>query len=134
MPTPRPAPPAETPFDWIGGQDCVAAVVDRFYDLMETDPAYAALRALHAPDLAPMRTSLTGFLCGWLGGPRDWFEARPGACVMSLHAPIKVDAQTAGQWTQAMARALADSGVDPELAGQINEAFARMSAGMAMRR
>jgi hemoglobin len=128
---PQAAPP-RTPFDILGGRSAVAAFVERFYDLMEGDPAYAELRALHAPDLGPMRRSLTGFLTAWLGGPRDWFDERPGACVMSAHAGVKITPASAEQWKTAMARALADSGVTPELAAQINAAFARMSQGMAM--
>ena len=65
-------PPA-TPYDRIGGREVLRAIVNRFYDLMDEDPAYAGLRAMHAEDLAPMRQSLTGFLTGWSGGPRDWF-------------------------------------------------------------
>ena len=119
-----------SPFDLVGGAAVVRRVVDRFYDLMDEQPAYAELRALHAPDLTPMRESLSGFLTGWLGGPRDWFAAHPGVCVMSAHAKIPVDRATAAQWCEAMARALADAGVDPDLAAQINTAFSRMSQGM----
>jgi hemoglobin len=122
--------PAETPFVLIGGAPAVRTVVDRFYDLMDEDPAYGALRALHAPDLGPMRDSLAGFLNAWLGGPRDWFDARPGACVMSAHAKVAVTPETARQWTLTMGRALADAGVDADLRGQIAAAFARMAAGM----
>ena len=120
-----------TPFDRIGGRPAVAAVVGRFYDLMDSDPAYAALRAMHAPDLTPMRKSLTGFLTGWLGGPRDWFVEHPGVCMMSLHAQLDISRETAGQWTGAMARALEDCGVDPELRAAINTAFGRMAGAMA---
>jgi hemoglobin len=125
--------PAQSPYDLIGGAEPIAALVDRFYDLMDQDPAYGRLRALHAPDLSPMRRSLTGFLIGWLGGPRDWFEARPGVCMMSAHAKVPIDAETARQWTQAMGRALADGGLPPELAAQIELAFGRMAEGMARR-
>jgi hemoglobin len=38
-------PPFATPFEWIGGEDKVKALVDRFYDLMDIEPAYTALRA-----------------------------------------------------------------------------------------
>jgi hemoglobin len=131
--TAAPEPRAPTPFEAIGGVPSIAAVVDRFYDLMQTDPAYAQLRDLHGPDLTPMRASLTGFLTGWLGGPRDWFAARPGACMMSIHAPVPVTPQTASQWTHAMARALAEAGVESELCALIDEAFARMARGMAAR-
>ncbi|QUD87003.1 group II truncated hemoglobin [Phenylobacterium montanum] len=122
---------ATTPFEIIGERQGVQAVVDRFYDLMDQEPAYAALRALHGADLAPMRQSLTGFLAGWLGGPRDWFAARPGACIMSLHARAGVTPETARQWTEAMARALEDCGVDPALRQRMNDAFGRLAMGMA---
>ncbi len=118
------------PYEIIGGRPVVQRLVDCFYDLMDQEADYAALRAIHAPDLAPMRQSLTGFLCGWLGGPRDWFEANPGRCVMSAHAPIPITPQTAAQWMSAMDRALEDAGIDPDLKTQIRTAFGRMSAGM----
>ena len=125
--------PVQTPFDQIGGVPTVRRLVDRFYDLMDADPAYAALRALHAGELAPMRDSLTGFLTAWLGGPRDWFVERPGACVMSAHARLAITPETAGQWTSAMGRALKDSGIAPTLRDQIDVAFTRMSQGMVRR-
>ncbi len=122
-----------TPFTLIGGVPTVEAFVDRFYDLMDEEPAYMALRALHGPDLGPMRESLSSFLTAWLGGPREWFDRRPGACVMSAHSRVPVTAETAAQWTEAMSRALADTGVDPAIGAQINAAFARMAGGMAAR-
>jgi len=56
---------AATPFERIGGTEILRRIVDRFYDLMDSDPDYADLRAMHATDLGPMRDSLTGFLTGW---------------------------------------------------------------------
>jgi hemoglobin len=47
----------------------VKVLVDRFYDLMELEPRYAALRAVHGDDLSRAREHLFWFLCGWLGGP-----------------------------------------------------------------
>jgi len=117
-------------FDRLGGAAVVRRIVDRFYDLMETDPAYKALRDLHAPDLGPMRESLSGFLTGWLGGPRDWFEARPGTCMMSMHSGVSVDGATAAQWREAMARALADAKAEPAIADLMNGAFSRISENM----
>ena len=120
-----------TPYERIGGRAGVRALTDRFYDLMEHDPAYKALRDLHDEDLGPVSASLADFLMGWLGGPRDWFEARPGMCMMKAHANVPVTAETAEQWRQAMARAFADTGVEADLAAQIDQVFARM--GQALR-
>jgi hemoglobin len=125
--------PAASLFDRIGGTSGVAAVVNRFYDLMEQDPRYAALRQMHAPDLLPVRVSLTDFLSAWLGGPRTWFETRPGACIMSAHRSMDVTRCTAAQWVHAMSRALADSRVEPALAQQMQQAFLRMAGGMMAR-
>ena len=45
---PREEPPS--PYERIGGREVLQRIVDRFYDLMDSDPSYAALRAMHAPD------------------------------------------------------------------------------------
>lgn len=96
----------KTPYERLGGGDVIRAITNRFYDLMETDPAYGQLRAMHAADLGPMRESLAGFLTGWSGGPRDWFAS--GKCMMSMHRGLPIARETADQWAAAMARAIAD--------------------------
>ncbi len=126
---------ASTPYDRIGGRAGIATLVDRFYDLMESEQEYAALRALHAPDLTPMRGSLTDFLMAWMGGPRDWFEQRPGACIMSAHGKVPgIDRETGEQWIACMTRAAAPLRArDPEFASAMLEALAGMSRAMAAR-
>lgn len=124
--------PDRSPFERIGGHPALCAVAGRFYDLMEQDPAYAELRAIHAQDLTAMRSALPQFLAGWAGGPRDWFEANPGKCMMSMHAPFPINHQTAGQWAEAMRRALADTEVaDREIADAMADVLDRMARGMA---
>jgi hemoglobin len=100
---PHPAPTPTLPYDAIGGADAVSAIVARFYALMDDDPDYAPLRAMHAADLRPVAQGLDDFLTAWLGGPREAWMAR-NACVMSLHRDLAVTPEVAGQWVQAMAR------------------------------
>lgn len=123
----------QTPFARIGGAEVVSRIVDRFYDLMDADPAFAALRAMHAEDLGGTRASLKDFLTAWLGGPRDWFVRRPGTCIMSLHRALPVTEETALQWLEAMARALDETAVDLEVAILMRDAFARMARQMSAR-
>ena len=120
----------QAPFLAVGGRDGVRGIVDRFYDLMESSPAYRDLRAMHAQDLTPMRASLTNFLCGWLGGDTDWFAANPGKCMMSLHARFPINAAVADQWISAMRQAIEDCGVEKETASRINTAFGAMASAM----
>lgn len=119
-----------TAHDLIGGTPVVRRLVDRFYDLLERNPAYAELRALHEPDLGPMRQSLTGFLVAWLGGPRDWFDEHPGKCMMSAHSGVAITAATARQWSEAMALAVQDCVADQAFAGKLAEALSAMALGM----
>ena len=121
-----------TPFHKLGGHAVIQAIVNRFYDLMESDPAYAELRAMHAPDLAPMRASLASFLAAWAGGPRDWFEQRPGACIMSAHNKLAtpVTKPTADQWMDAMGQAIDAQLTDAALGTAMKDALRGMSMGM----
>jgi hemoglobin len=120
---------ATTPYDAIGREAAVAEIVNRFYDIMDRDPAYARLRALHAADLAPVRNGLTRFMAGWLGGPRDWFDR--GQCVMSIHRAFQIDAALAAQWSEAMSRALAgQDGIAPELQAKLVDAMGHMARAM----
>lgn len=123
---------ASSPYDRIGGLAVLRQITDRFYDLMESEPAFAALRAMHAPDLAAMRESLPLFLAGWSGGPRTWWEANPGKCMVSMHAPFGINGETAGQWADAMRRAIADvSPDDTAIAEALADVLDRMARGMA---
>lgn len=126
------SPETASPFERVGGHAVLRAITDRFYDLMEHDPAYAELRAMHAADLSPMRASLPSFLAGWAGGPRDWFDANPGKCMMSAHSSFAISRATAGQWAEAMRRAIADAApADSEIAGALADVLERMALGMA---
>lgn len=120
-----------TLFTRLGGRSGITRIVDRFYDLMDIDPAYADLRAMHHADLNPMRTSLAGFLTAWVGGPRDWFVEHPNKCMMSAHAGLGITRTTADQWRIAMAHALNDCAVDADLATPLNDAFEMMASSMA---
>jgi hemoglobin len=121
----------QTAFDLVGGAPVVSQIVERFYDLMEQDPAFAELRQLHAPDLAPMRRSLTGFLTAWLGGPRDWFTDNPGKCMMSAHRDVSINQDTARQWVDAMSLAIKSVVPDANFADRMAEALGSMASSMA---
>ena len=120
-----------TPYHRLGGAPVFEAICNRFYDLMDEDPQYAELRAMHAPDLGPMREALPRFLAGWAGGPRDWFEAVPGRCMMSVHKSLTIDKAVAGQWADAMKRAVADVAPEPaDMARAMGEVLADLARSM----
>lgn len=107
----------------------IERITHRFYDLMDREPAYAELRAMHAPDLAPMRLSLALFLAGWSGGPRDWFDQNPGKCMVSAHKGFDITPEAAVQWADAMGRAIDDivGESDPPIAKAMSQALGELA-------
>jgi hemoglobin len=123
----------QTPFDALGGEEGVRALVDRFYDLMAMDERFGAIRALHPVNLEGSRDKLFWFLCGWLGGP-DHFQRRFGhPRLRARHLPFPIGLSERDQWLQCMSDALDDCGVDGVLRERLAEAFHRTADWMRNR-
>jgi hemoglobin len=122
-PTEGVATVAETPYARLGGDAAVRALVERFYDLMDLEPQYAALRALHAPDLAQAREKLYLFLSGWLGGPSLYIERHGHPMLRRRHLPFAIGVRERDQWLACMAQAMAEQGVGDDLRGRLQQAF-----------
>ncbi|WP_423934295.1 group II truncated hemoglobin [Comamonas sp. 23] len=116
-------PPFDTPFDWIGGESQVRALVDRFYDLMDLEPGYKELRDAHGSTLQDARDKLFWFLCGWLGGP-DHYQQRFGHPRLRMrHMPFSIGILERDQWLACMDQAMGDVGVDEKLRSGLGQSF-----------
>jgi hemoglobin len=119
--------PRPNPYELLGGDAAVRQIVNRFYDLMETEPEAAALRALHAADLGPMRERLSDWLTGWLGGPAVYVARHGPVCIASAHAPFVIDAAMRDQWLVCMNRALEESNAPAQAKDLLRAPLARMA-------
>lgn len=116
-------PSGPSPFDRLGGESAVRALVDRFYDLMDLEPAFAALRAMHPTTLDGSRDKLFWFLCGWLGGP-DHFVARFGhPRLRARHLPFSIGIAERDQWLTCMGQAMRELSIDPAMAERLAASF-----------
>lgn len=122
-PEPTDGPQVANPYDWLGGDAAVRALVDRFYDLMDLEPAYAALRQAHGPSLAEARDKLYWFLSGWLGGPNLYTERFGHPRLRARHLPFAIGIQERDQWVACMAQAMHEQAVDPVLATRLRASF-----------
>jgi len=95
-----------THFEMIGGEAKVRALVDRFYDLMETNLEAAGIRALHPPDLQSSREKLFLFLVGWLGGPPLYVQKYGHPRLRARHMPFPIGESERDQWLLCMKQAL----------------------------
>jgi hemoglobin len=103
------------PFDALGGLDGVRALVDRFYDLMDSSPEAADVRRLHAESLKRSREKLTEYLTGWTGGP-PLYETKYGhPRLRARHLPFAIGTRERDQWLWCMERALAAHSVPDEV-------------------
>jgi hemoglobin len=116
-------PPFATPFDWIGGEERIRAMVDRFYDLMDIEPGYTALRAAHGSTLDNARQRLFWFLCGWMGGPQHYTEHFGHPRLRARHMPFAIGILERDQWLACMDQAMAETGVDDELRARLRASF-----------
>ena len=114
---------ATTPFDQVGGEAAVRALVDRFYDLMDIEPAYHELRTVHGSTLDDARDKLFWFLCGWLGGPSHYTERFGHPRLRMRHMPFAIGVIERDQWLACMEQAMRESNLDPTLRERLNESF-----------
>ena len=115
--------PFATPFEWIGGEERVKALVERFYDLMDLEPGYAALRAAHGPDLSNARERLFMFLCGWLGGPSYYTDRHGHPMLRARHLPFSIGIRERDEWLACMDQAMGETGVPEELRVRLKASF-----------
>lgn len=119
----EPAPGGRSAYEWLGGDAAVRALVDRFYDLMDLEPGYAALRHAHPADLGPARDKLYWFLSGWLGGPSLYIEQFGHPRLRARHLPFAIGILERDQWLACMAQAMQELSVDAALADRLQQAF-----------
>ena len=117
------APAPATPFEWVGGEEKVRALADRFYDLMDLEPAYAELRALHPTTLDGSRDKLFWFLCGWLGGPQHFVERFGHPRLRMRHFPFAIGIRERDQWLACMHQAMTELALDPALVERLHQSF-----------
>ena len=128
--TMEPPTKPSTPFDWIGGEPRVRALVDRFYDLMDIEPGYRELRAAHGSLLDDARDKLFWFLFGWLGGP-SYYEDRFGHPRLRMrHMPFAIGIRERDQWLACMDQAMGETGVPEDLRARLRESFFRTADWM----
>lgn len=97
-------------FERVGGLDFFEALVDRFYDGVETDPVLAPMYP--ADDLEGARRRLALFLAQYWGGPTTYSEERGHPRLRMRHARFPIDPAARQAWLAHMQAALAAGGLE----------------------
>jgi hemoglobin len=112
-------------FELLGGEVDgaikIRALVESFYDVMDTDPKAAPIRAMHSGDLTSAREKLFMFLVGWTGGPQLYIERYGHPMLRKRHLPFAIDESARDQWMYCMIRAMHLQGMDDALMTKLAE-------------
>src|SRR5690606_2209367 len=123
QPISEPLDTSKTVFDMLGGEPGVRELVDRFYDLMDMESDFKALRDAHGPSLEQARDKLFWFLCGYFGGPDHYIERFGHPRLRARHLPFSIGEIERDQWVACMGRAMQDQQLPPALVDRLLQAF-----------
>lgn len=112
-----------TTYEKIGGDAAVAKLSARFYELMDSVPQFAELRAMHPASLEGSSEKLYMFLSGWLGGPDLFVEKFGHPRLRGRHMPFSIGLQERDQWVACMLLAMEEVGIEPTIRAKLLENF-----------
>ena len=114
-------PSASTPqslFDLLGGEpeatNQITAIVEAFYDVMDSDEKAKAIRLMHPEDLTSSREKLFMFLTGWTGGPQLYTERYGHPFLRRRHLPFKIGEDERDQWIYCMTKGMLNLKMEEE--------------------
>ena len=114
---------AVAPYELVGGDAGVRALVDAFYDRMDLEEAFAGIRRLHPASLDGSRDKLYWYLSGWLGGPQHYIERFGHPRLRARHLPFAIAEAERDQWLACMRMAMQDVGLPDDVAAALMNAF-----------
>ena len=104
-----------------GATENIRILVETFYDIMDSDPKTAPLRALHPADLTSSREKLFMFLTGWTGGPQLYIERYGHPRLRQRHMPFSIGEAERDQWMYCMIQAMHTLNLDDKLMQKLAE-------------
>lgn len=116
-----------SPYQRVGGEPTVRALVKRFYELMDTLPEAYGIRKLHPRDLSGSEEKLYLYLTGWLGGPQLYVEKFGHPRLRARHLPFAIGGEERDQWMMCMRQAMAEHIDDAALRAALDKALAELA-------
>ena len=112
-------------FELLGGENGgiaqIRQLVETFYDIMDSDPKAAPIRALHPADLTSSREKLFMFLTGWTGGPQLYIEHYGHPRLRQRHMHMTIGELERDQWMFCMISAMHQLKFDDKLMQNLTE-------------
>jgi hemoglobin len=117
-----------TLYEAVGGLGYFTAVVDRFFDRVETDPI---VRRLYPEDLAEPRRRTAMFLAQYWGGPTTYSDERGHPRLRARHLPFVIGQAERDGWVRHMMAAVDDTPLPEPIFGAVRPMLERYIEGAA---
>jgi len=122
-----------TPFESLGGEPVIDALVERFYAQMDARPEACGIRAMHGGNLEPVKFVLKSYLGEWLGGPALYSRDRGHPRLRMRHIRFPIGQAERDAWLACMNAALDATVADAKLRGSVYRAMASLADHMRNR-
>ena len=122
-----------TMFERIGGSATIDALVDRFYDRMDTLPEANIIRAMHADDLGLIRDVLKRYLTEWTGGPRLYTPEKGHPRLRQRHIGFAISDAERDAWMACMRGAMEETVTDAAARQDLDKALSGLADWMRNR-
>lgn len=113
----------KTLFEELGGAEKIRDLVEKFYDIMDSDPNATGIRAMHAGDLTEAREKLFMFLTGWSGGPSLYIERYGHPMLRKRHLPFTIGESERDQWMFCMVCAMHEINMEEAMVVRLAQAL-----------
>ena len=107
-------------YEAVGGTPWFTALIDRFYDAVETD---VLLRPLYPDDLTESREHMVLFTQQYWGGPGTYSEQRGHPRLRMRHAPFVITSGEKDAWLKHMLAAVRSGDLHPQIEEKMVDYF-----------
>ena len=87
-----------TLYERLGGEAGLTALVDKYLEILRSNPAYAALSSRYVNGMAHYRARMLEYLTGWFGGPVLYAQKHGLPCLRENHQRIQITAELRDLW------------------------------------
>lgn len=113
----------ETSYEKAGGEVGLRKLCEDFYVEMKTLSEAQKIFSVHKEDLEIITDKLCLFLCGWLGGPRKFFEKYGPIHIPQAHQHLVINEEERDAWLLCMRRALNKQNYSLDFIEYLNQQF-----------
>ncbi len=117
-------------FDRIGGAVAVDRLVEAFYRRMDALPEAKTVRAMHAPNLGPVKNVLKRYLTEWTGGPKLYSPEKGHPRLRQRHLGFAIGDAERDAWLLCMRGALEETVTDGRARAELDGALTKLADWM----